>query len=108
MIMRRFLRRIWYFAHSRRNATLLDEEMKYHRELLVRDLEAGGLSRSEAGSAATRRMGNDVLIREDARGVWMLPTLESAFQDIRYGLRILKREPTFSIAAIATLACGIG
>ncbi len=106
--MRRLLRRFRYMLQSTRNARLLRDEMAYHAELLARDLEASGHTAAEARNIAARRMGNDVIMRENARGVWIFPRLEAALQDVRFGLRLLRRERIFSVTAVMTLACGIG
>ena len=68
------------------------------------DLEA-----AESGERDARRaFGNVTLVKEDVRAVWGWPLLEQFTRDIHYGLRQLRRNPVFSVIAIATLALGIG
>jgi macrolide transport system ATP-binding/permease protein len=99
--MGNLLRRIQYLFSSKRIEADLAEELEYHRELLAREL-AGDRS------AASRALGNVTLAREDARGVWLLPWIESFWQDITYGIRGLWRQPGFTIVALAALGISIG
>ena len=73
-----------------------------------RDLEAGGLSAADARAAAARTLGNVTLAREEARAVWFAPWLESIWQDVKYGVRSLRRSPVFTITALLTMSIGIG
>jgi predicted permease len=87
----RLLRRLNYWLHRDRYEAELHEEMEYHRE------KTGGPA-----------FGNALLAREDARGVWLAPWLESVWQDVRIGGRLLRRSPVATIVAVATMALGIG
>ena len=86
----------------------LSDEMRAHLELMTDDNLERGMSTSEARAAARRHFGNLTRTRENAREAWQFPRLETFLQDIRYGLRGIRKAPSFSLVVIFTLALGIG
>ena len=86
----------------------LSEEIREHLQEKIEELLATGMSRKEAAAAARREFGNVALIEEDSREVWRWPSMEDLATDVRYGLRILPKRPTFTLTVVLTLAIGIG
>jgi predicted permease len=86
----------------------IDRELRTHLELEAEEQRAAGLSADEARAAARRVFGSEALVTEDVRAVWRSRALEELVNDLRYGLRLLRRNPTFALVAVVTLAIGIG
>jgi putative ABC transport system permease protein len=98
--------RSWWDA--RRVQKELAEEIETHRALIERRLRQTGASAADAAAESRRLMGNDTLAREDARAVWVPPSIDSVLQDVRYALRMVLRAPGFAAAMIVVMGVGIG
>src|SRR5215470_15493476 len=92
----------------RRRYDEIAESIREHLEEKIEDLMEDGLSREEATRKAHREFGNVTLIEERSREVWQWPGLETLFQDLRFGARMLLKKPGFTLIGVTTLAVGIG
>lgn len=92
----------------RRMENDLDRDIRDHIEMETRDNIERGMSPDEARSAAMQKFGNVLQMMEDTRAVWRCVWAERLLQDVRHGLRGLRRNPVFAAVVILTLALGIG
>ena len=106
--LRLFAARLVALFRRKSSDESLDAELHSHLEVLTQENIRRGLSEEEARYAARREFGGVTQTIEDLRRVRSLPVLEDLSRDLRLGIRMLGKNPGFTLVALLTLALGIG
>ena len=108
MMLRRWLASLRTRVGSAAAEREIDDELGSHLEMAVEEKLAQGMSEREASRAARRALGVSASIKEARRQADSLYWLDTLLQDLRYGVRILRRSPRFTVAVVLILGLGVG
>src|ERR1017187_3615533 len=100
--------RLTYLFRRSRFDGELEEEIQLHIQARADELEQAGLSPVDALLQARREFGSTLHTREETRSAWQMRWLEDLGSDLRYAARALRRNLTMTLAAVGSLALGIG
>ncbi len=98
----------WRFWRWKQHDSDVDEEIAYDLAADAEERTRSGIPPQEAQFASRRDFGNLSLVKEDVREIWVGATLQTLYQDVRYGWRTLRSNLVFTTMAVISLALGIG
>ena len=106
--MQVFMAKLRQFIRPARVNVELKDEIELHIQMLKERFISRGMKPEDAETAAHRQFGNATLLRERHHELRTFSVLATSTRDVHFGLRQLRRNPTLTFVAIASLALGIG
>jgi putative ABC transport system permease protein len=110
--MRERLNELWLRVKAIGKAKQLDrdleDEMAFHLAMREQAYRDAGVPEATAQQMARRQFGNTLRVTESLREMWGWGAIDRAWQDLKFGIRLARRQPAFTAVVIATLALGIG
>ena len=104
----RFWNRFRLRSHGGRLEAELADEIRQHREMLEEEFVRDGMTRKQAARAAAQQFGNSSAAADLSRDEWSFPRIDAVAKDIRFALRLMLRHPLLTLAAVLTVAFGVG
>jgi macrolide transport system ATP-binding/permease protein len=86
----------------------LSDELQFHLQNQIDEFVAQGMDSQEARRAARQSMGGVEQVKEECRDMRRTNLIENFLQDVRFGFRMLRRNPGFTVLTILCLTLGIG
>jgi putative ABC transport system permease protein len=106
--LRRLSTRLSSLFRRARYERELDTELSFHLDMLTEQHVRAGMEPADARHAAMRTFGVVDRVKDDVRDTWLSRVAETIAQDVKYGIRSLRRNPGFALVVIATIALGVG